>query len=370
MRWTSAGPATSGLESLGWDLDEARKLGVTATRDLYRSEELLRAERERLFARSWALVGTVEELAETGSYLTVDVGGVPLVVVRGAGGVIRAFHNFCRHRGITLLEGSGTTGRHVTCPYHQWSFALDGRLLRVPQAAEQFPGLELSAWPLRPAQLATWHGMILVNPSTEAPDLASAMAGLDDRIANFFVGPMVEVARVGYEAACNWKLLLENHVDVYHLWYLHQRTLSHYDHRKFAWRSYGDNWWSTEPHKDPSGIPSGLPWLGAEERDGIGAFALFPNLMMVTTSETFSTYDAVPLAVDRTRLTLRVRARAGTDGRPLVEGIRAFLAEDLEGCRRLQEGAGSPEFDLGPMASTHEEPIRRFHASLRRALLA
>jgi hypothetical protein len=163
-------------------------------------------------------------------------------------------------------------------------------------------------------------------------------------------------------------MLLENHVDVYHLWYLHSRTLNQFDHARFSWQSYGDNWWSMEPRKDPTSAPKGLPWLGPVERDGIGAFSLFPNLMMVTTGEMFATYDAVPLDVDRTRLTLRVRAEPGTDGARLVEGIRAFLSEDVDGCERLQQGTGSPVFDIGLLSSTHEEPVRRFHASLQRAL--
>jgi choline monooxygenase len=359
--------ASEGLVTLGWDVSDGR-FGLACTGDLYCSEEMLRAERDRVFSRSWALVGVVEDVAEVGSYITASVGDVPIVVLRDGDGKLRAFHNLCRHRGITLLEGAGIVGRHITCPYHQWSFGLEGDLVRVPQGAEQFPTLDLSSWGLLPAAVSDWHGMILVNPSPSAPSLAAAMAGLDERIAPFFRGPMVEVARVEYEAPCNWKLLLENHVDVYHLWYLHSRSLAAYEHRRFQWESFGDNWWSMEPRKVPSTAAFGLPWLGAEERAGIGAFALFPNLMMVTTSETFSTYDAVPLATDRTRLTLRVRARPGTDGQTLVEGIRAFLSEDIEACRRLQDGARSPSFDLGPLCATHEEPVRRFHRSLQRAL--
>jgi phenylpropionate dioxygenase-like ring-hydroxylating dioxygenase large terminal subunit len=178
----------------------------------------------------------------------------------------------------------------------------------------------------------------------------------------------VEVARVDYDAECNWKLLVENHVDVYHLWYLHSRSLSGYAHRRFRWESFGDNWWSLEPLKDPSGAPASLPWISEEERCGIGAHLFFPNLMIVTTGAYLATYDAVPLAPDRTRLTLRVRAQAGTDATPLVGDVRSFLAEDVEACRRLQEATGSPAFGVGPLAASHEEPVRRFHASLRRVL--
>ncbi len=125
-----------------------------------------------------------------------------------------------------------------------------------------------------------------------------------------------------------------------------------------------------EPLRDPTTAPPGLPWLTERERHSIGAHLLFPNLMMVTTGEYFATYDAVPVSPSRTRLTLRVRAEAGADADHLVAAIRSFLSEDLEACRRLQLAASSDAFDYGPMASSHEEPVRRFHAGLRRALLA
>jgi phenylpropionate dioxygenase-like ring-hydroxylating dioxygenase large terminal subunit len=161
---------------------------------------------------------------------------------------------------------------------------------------------------------------------------------------------------------------VENHIDVYHLWYLHSRSLSMYEHRRFRWETLGDNWWSHEPLRDLRTAPETLQWVPAEQRTGMGAHLLFPNLMLVTTGEYFATYDAVPTAPDRTRLTLRVRSVAETDGKPLIASIRAFMAEDVEICERLQEATASPHFAVGPTAAHHEEPIRRFHAALERVL--
>jgi phenylpropionate dioxygenase-like ring-hydroxylating dioxygenase large terminal subunit len=161
--------------------------------------------------------------------------------------------------------------------------------------------------------------------------------------------------------------MVENHIDVYHLWYLHARSLAAYDHRKFSWESLGDNWWSLEPEKAPAGA-GGLPWVPADMRHHIGAYLLFPNLMLVTTDEYFATYDAEPVAPGRTALTLRVRSTAEADADALVASIRSFMAEDVTACERMQQGAASPWFGVGALASTHEEPIRRFHASLLRAV--
>jgi Rieske 2Fe-2S family protein len=335
---------------------------------LYTDPAVLEVEQARLLSRSWALVASSDELAVRGAYTTASVGGVPLAIVRGQDGVLRAFQNVCRHRGITLLEGSGVVGRFMTCPYHQWSYATDGDLVRVPQQDEQFPGLDRCALGLIDAQVAEWHGMVFANPSFAAPRLADAMAGLDERLDEFLAGPLEQVAVVRYEAACNWKLLVENHIDVYHLWYLHARSLAAYDHRSFRWESLGENWWSLEPLKVPpdDGAEIALDWVGEGVRHTIGAYLLFPNLMLVTTDDYFATYDATPLAPDRTQLTLRVRSTAGADADALVSSIRSFMAEDVEACERMQQGAASPHFAIGALASTHEEPLRRFHESLRR----
>jgi Rieske 2Fe-2S family protein len=336
---------------------------------LYTDPGVLATERARLFACSWSVAGTAEELAANGSFVTAAPGGIPLAIVRGEDGALRAFHNVCRHRGITLLEGAGTVGRFMTCPYHQWSYATTGALVRVPQREEQFTALDPCTLGLLPARVAEWNGMVFVNPDPDAADLRSVMAGLDDRLDGAAAAAPRQVAVVQYEAACNWKLLVENHIDVYHLWYLHARSLVEYDHRQFRWESLGDNWWSQEPLKAPPSSQR-CDRLADETRHHIGAYLLFPNLMLVSTEAYFATYDAAPLAPDRTLLTLRVWAGEGADADALVASVRSFMAEDVEACERMQRGAASPHFGVGALARTYEEPIRRFHASLLRWVAA
>jgi phenylpropionate dioxygenase-like ring-hydroxylating dioxygenase large terminal subunit len=345
------------------------ELGGPSFAALYTDPGVLAAERARLFARSWSVVATAEELVASGSFVTAAPGGIPLAVVRGEDGTLRAFHNVCRHRGITLLQGAGRVGRFMTCPYHQWSYATTGALVRVPQREEQFTALDLCTLGLLPARVTEWNAMVFVNPDRDAADLRSAMAGLDDRLDTVAAAAPRQVALVRYEAACNWKLLVENHIDVYHLWYLHARSLAEYNHRQFNWESLGDNWWSLEPLKAPPS-PLRCDRLADEAPHHIGAYLLFPNLMLVSTDAYFATYDAEPLAPDRTLLTLRVRASEGADADALVASIRSFMAEDVEACERMQRGAASPHFGVGALARTHEEPIRRFHASLLRWVAA
>ncbi len=331
----------------------------------YTSTELLEIERRHVFDKSWALVGTADDLPEPGSYLTVTIGTSPIVVLRDKDGVIRAFHNLCRHRGLPLLEERARCAGHIICPYHQWSYDLTGNLCRVPQLENQFEGMDLNDWGLHPAAVDIWQGMVFVNPEPTTERLDEAMAGLAKRLDPFLDGPLAEVARVSYRANCNWKLLVENHIDVYHLWYLHSRSLAMYDHRSFEWETQSNNWWSYEPLKDPAGVPEpAIGWLNQTEREGIGAHLLFPNLMLVTTGSYFATYDAVPTAPDQTVLTLRIRAEAGADAEALVAEVRSFMAEDVAVCELLQKGASSSRFSTGPLASSHEAPIRNFHRAL------
>jgi phenylpropionate dioxygenase-like ring-hydroxylating dioxygenase large terminal subunit len=270
----------------------------------------------------------------------------------------------CRHRGLPLAEGSGSCGQFLTCKYHQWSYALDGTLRRIPQADIQFPDVDKAAWGLQPARAEIWHGMVFANPDPLAASLRSTLGFLADRLEGFLSGPLTEVARVEYIARCNWKLLVENHIDVYHLWYVHSRSLSTYDHRRFEWDLADANWWSYEPLRERASADQPLDWISHAERHGIGAHLMFPNLMMVTTGAYFATYDAAPITPDTTKLTLRIRSTPVANGPSLVESVRSFLAEDLAICELLQQGVTSSRFSPGPLACSHEAPILAFHRAL------
>ncbi len=362
------GVGTRPATGFGWSPDELAAVGVGHWRDLYTSADFAAREQMSVFAPRWSLVASVEEIPP-GHYLATTVAGVPVALWRGSDGALRAFHNICPHRGILLLQGTGPIGRFVTCPYHQWSFERDGSLARIPQP-EQFPDADPSALALHEVAVAEWHGLVLACVSGDAPDLDGQTALLEDRLAHFLHAPLVEVARVDYAVECNWKLLVENHVDVYHLWYLHQRSLAAYRHTSFQWRWEGPTWWSYEPLSDPSGAPAGLAGLSEDERTGIGAHLLFPNLMLVTTGDYLATYDARPDGPTRTRMTLRVRSHPDADADALVASIRSFLAEDVKACEAVQLATASPWYSVGPTARRHEEPVRTFHRILRDDLLA
>ncbi|HEX3793925.1 MAG TPA: aromatic ring-hydroxylating dioxygenase subunit alpha [Acidimicrobiales bacterium] len=334
----------------------------------YTSPDAFELERTRLFTHSWALVGTSDEVAETGSYLTADIGGSPLLVMRGPDGVLRAFQNLCRHRGVVLVEGRGRLDGSVVCPYHSWAYDLSGSLDRIPQSRAQFPDVDPTCWGLLPASVGEWQGMVFASPQPDIGTIADRLGDLGKRLEPYLAGDHTELAVARYTVACNWKLIVENHIDVYHLWYLHKETLSAFNHPAFQYEQLEMNWWSEEMLRDPSHPPKGLPWLTHEQSASIGAHLLFPNLMLVTTGNYFATYDAVPLDAGHTELTLRVRACPGADGEALVGQVRSFLSEDVEVCTRMQRAVASPAFSVGPLAKTHEAPMLAFHHHLRQVM--
>ena len=353
---------------LGWAPGELDALGARGLRDLYRSEAVLDAERRLLFARSWSLVATSDELGGPGDYVTATVAGIPVLVVRGADGALHAFHNLCRHRGLTLVEGAGRLGRHLTCPYHQWSFALDGSLVRVPQEEEQFDGIDKARWPLVPAAATEWHGMVFVNPAADAPGFAEAMGGLAERLESFSSGPLVEVAQRR----------------------LRRRVQLEAPRREPRRRlppvvpAQPVPQWLRAPAVPLGELRRQLVEPGAPE--GSLGRASLPAVDQRGGALRHRGAPVLPEPDDRHHRCLpgHLRRRAarsgphpadapgagpGGDRRDTPVGdVRSFLAEDVEACRRLQEATGSPAFGVGPLAASHEEPVRRFHASLRRVL--
>jgi Rieske 2Fe-2S family protein len=339
--------------------------------EAYLDEVWFRREQRQVVGRTWTLVAGVDELVEPGDYVTASIGDAPIAVVRDQSGLLRAFHNLCRHRGMVMLDGSGNTAPDVNCPYHHWRYALDGALRVVPQRKEQFPDLDLACWGLLPASVDMWEGMVFVHPDADAPSLASHLGQIPQATGSFRPSVLEPIGHEVLEARCNWKLFVENHIDVYHLWYLHERTLGDLDHTKFEHRTLDGHWVSYEPLRPDtfrdarlSARTLTISHLDERDRAGVGAHLLFPNQMFATSEEFFATYRAVPVAADRCLIDLRVRAEPGADADGIMKSVRSFIDEDISACEAVQVGVGSPYFSVGPLARTHEHPITLFQDHL------
>ena len=191
--------------------------GRTIPFDWYSDPAVLRLERERIFRRSWQYAGRADQVAEPGMFFACDLAGIPVVVVRGDDGGLRAFLNVCRHRGSLVCEGEGKRAS-LQCPYHAWTYALDGSLRAAPRSDRE-PGFDRGALGLRPVSVDAWGPFVFVNPDAEAAPLAEALGELP----RLLDGSGVDLASLrflkreaGPEYAANWKVCAENFLECYH----------------------------------------------------------------------------------------------------------------------------------------------------------
>jgi phenylpropionate dioxygenase-like ring-hydroxylating dioxygenase large terminal subunit len=319
-------------------------------------------EQRELFPATWNFVCSTADVATPGSYFTSQIGHYPIAVVRDKNNSLRAFHNVCRHRGARILDDAGECSR-ITCPYHRWQYGLDGRLENVPQSEAQIPLLAKEDWALKTANLAQWMGLVFVNPDGTAPAFNSWLGPINERLRRYDLEGLAELAREEYTFDANWKFYIENHIDWYHLWYTHSRTLSMLDHHAGYWEQSGAHWLSFEPFKESDRADSFRPieQLNDELRFN-GAHLLFPNLPLFGGAGWFGTGHLMPLAADKTRMSFRLWALPDQDATEFLSGFHEVTqVEDAEMAARMQATVQSPAFQVGPLTEQHEAPITHFH---------
>jgi len=190
---------------------------------VYTSPEILARERERIFAYEWICVGRASAVPNPGDYLTCEIADQPIIVVRDLDGVLHALSNVCLHRMSILLEGTGRV-RSIVCPYHAWTYNLDGTLRAAPQM-ERTSSFCLDAYRLPELRVEIWRGWIYVTLDPSRPPVAEHLAELDPLIARYGMEDYVETFREEHVWDTNWKILAENFMESYHLPMLHHATV-------------------------------------------------------------------------------------------------------------------------------------------------
>ena len=182
----------------------------------YSDPAVLELERDRIFRRSWQYVGHTGEVAEPASFAATWVGDVPVVLVRDREDTLRAFLNVCRHRGSIICDGSGRR-ETLQCPYHAWTYGLDGRLITAPRAKRE-GGIESPELGLVQLRLDTWGPLVFVNPDPDAAPLEEFLDGMPERIADAGIDldALRFLQRSESDLECNWKVSAENFLECYH----------------------------------------------------------------------------------------------------------------------------------------------------------
>ncbi len=192
-------------------------------KSVYTSPEFAAEERAHIFARDWLCAGRADALPNPGDYLTMQISGEPVIVLRDAAGTLRAMSNVCRHRMSTLLEGRGNT-RSIVCPYHAWTYNLDGTLRGAPAMAlnAAFCKDQISLPEIR---CEVWLGWVMVTLNPDLPAPHARLAGVEDLIGSYHMENYREAFREEFHWATNWKVLAENFMESYHLPVCHAGTI-------------------------------------------------------------------------------------------------------------------------------------------------
>jgi phenylpropionate dioxygenase-like ring-hydroxylating dioxygenase large terminal subunit len=205
----------------------------------YTDPAIAALEHERIFARSWQYAGHLGQLRQPGSYFASDCGPIPVVVTRDREDVLRAFINACRHRGSLVASGEGCRNS-LQCPYHAWTYGLDGQLRAAPRS-DQEAGFEKDALGLRPASVDRWGPLVFVNPDPDAAPLADALGSLPAICAEhgLDLDALEFHERVPYVIPGNWKIAVENYLECYHCELNHPGLMSVVDEDRYTLSSEG-----------------------------------------------------------------------------------------------------------------------------------
>ena len=346
------------------------------------------AEMRAIYRRTWVLAGFSHDLAAPGDAVPLAVAGAPVLLVRGEDGEARAFHNLCRHRSARLVAEPCSQARAFACPYHGWTYGLDGALRSAPHwRAEDGTapaGFDAAAHGLVPVAAAEWAGMIFVRLAENGPEFAEHIRPLAERWAPYRLDTLRAGGELAFEVGANWKLAIENFVDTYHLPFIHRqlgtmRQAMAVENVDLAnGRVYGYRYPRGAAEKPKTGesfaVFPDLPESLMPVQDIVG---LFPNALFELMPDHLLVFQLVPLAADRTRERF-VFLYIGEDATdPALAARRAEAAEawrfineqDMAIVHELQAGMGSPAAALTqPDSPFFDRPLAAFRQAVARAL--
>jgi phenylpropionate dioxygenase-like ring-hydroxylating dioxygenase large terminal subunit len=350
--------------------------GVTSIPTLpassYLDPEVWDDEVRDVFRAGWVPVCRADRIPEVGDRYATTIAGHPVVAVRDQDGV-RVLTNVCRHRWSTVVDPGCSHGRNLVCPYHRWSYALDGHL----QAAPLTNATDLDGVALPEVRHELWLGFVMVNLDGTAPPVAESLAGLTEQLAPWRVDELVTAGSRTFSSTWNWKVMVENWIECYHHIGAHRTTVEPWQPARSTKVVDADGPWAfmtVDTDAEIIGTPD--EWSvphGDEEAKLLTVWAAFPFLLGGTQSRFAFWLELTVRSVDRHDVTWHVLAHpdqldAWSEGE--AEGLLDLLAEvhqeDIASCRRVDEGLRSGALETGRLVEL-EAPIAHFHRWLRTA---
>ncbi len=348
---------------------------------VYRNAEMTRLEMQRLIGTSWQILCHVSDLPRHGDYVTLEIANESIFAVRDREGGIRAFHNVCRHRGAKMLDGHGNCPGAITCPYHGWSYKLDGALIGLP-LKDTFPDLDRSSHGLVPVRVETFMGFVYVCINGNPQPVKDLWGDMARELEPYRFGEMVPIAPFYQEIwEADWKIAMDNYLESYHVPIGHPGlnrmfTPDFQDQASRPGIARGNSWLKTTPSSRWSErtyqhlVRSTVTHLPGKLRSCWSFYSILPNLGIDVFPEQMDFFQVLPL--EPGRALIRGGIYGLPDARPEMKLLRwlgtrinrAVNSEDRDLCARVQRGLASSSYQPGPL-STLECWMLEFHDLLR-----
>jgi choline monooxygenase len=361
------------LDVILGDFDASRPLAEASTipGSWYTDLRIAELERRNIFSRTWQPVGRVDQVAEPGQYITAEVAGEPIVVVRGQDNVLRAFFNVCRHHAAAVMTEPCGRAERLRCPYHGWTYALDGKLKSMPMF-EEVRNFDRDENSLVPVSVATWEKLVFVYLDENPPPLTEALGAMVQQFEPLGVGGLHFVARREFTLKCNWKVFVDNYLDGgYHIPYLHRGLNSILAFKEYSIESF-DRFCLQSSPIDASG---GEAMTAAVRKGKALYYWLYPNFMLNWYEGYLDTNLVIPLGIDRMKVIFDFYFADASDAAKArneqsMDVSDRIQAEDHAICESVQRGLSSRAYRAGRLSVRHEAGENLFHkllaADLRR----
>jgi choline monooxygenase len=333
----------------------------------YTDRRLFELERQTVFASNWHFAARAEQLNERGQYVTCDLAGEPILVVRGNDDILRGFFNLCRHKGAAIMmEGHGRA-RTLRCPYHGWTYTVEGELKGTPDFAG-VQNFDPSANGLIAVQTARWEDWVFVRVEPDGPSLPDFLgAGLTQRIGSLGLGKFRWAARRHYMLNCNWKVFVDNYLDGgYHVPHLHGELNSVLDYAEYTIETGERSCLQSSPILN---APSNSPTAAVRKGHRALYFWLYPNFMINWYEGVMDTNLVIPRGIDRTEVVFDfyfagVSAEAQAQHLASMAVSEQIQREDVAICESVQRGLSSRAYKPGRLSVRREAGEHLFHSLL------
>jgi choline monooxygenase len=356
---------------------QSTETGTGLPNAAFTDPDFLALENKLLFPRTWTLAGYCHELGEPGDAVPVEVAGVPLILLRTRkGGEIKGFQNVCRHRGTQLLAEPCKGAAALACPYHGWTYSLEGKLLKRPLFEGPDGHASETDLHLYPVRTAVWHDLVFVNLDGQAPAFEDYVAPLEKQVAGYNLGSLCHAGTLTWEINANWKFIHENFTDSYHVPWCHPSleewtpAVTHIASNDGPVLINGNPIPREKLGDRSAGLPP-FPGIAESEADRAAFFYMFPSFDLNIYPEQAAVFKLTPLEPERTfeRIDLYLAPEAfeprfDAARAEMLEIWTALNGEDIGIVEGQQKGRAAAAFDGGVLSPYWDGPASHYFAKL------